>query len=252
MKWRLIAGLLVALLLIPLAIASLPARLAPRLLPADQLMLSGLSGSLLEGQAARAIVQTPAGPLHLGQVHWRVHPLSLFALAPAVTLRSEWGEQRASLQAAVKGDHLHIRNLDGSFPAGLLKQFVPLAVEGQFQLLFQELELDARGPLRAEGRVVWQDALWQSPGGARPLGTYVAELESPGERQILGRVDTLAGLVRATGDLSLEVNTYAVDLRVEGRDRLLEPALAQALSLLAVPEDSGYRLRLNGDLAPRP
>lgn len=250
MRLRLIA-LVVVLLLIPLAIVSLPARLIPRLLPADQLLLSGLSGSLLQGQAARAILQTPAGPLHLGRVQWRVHPLSVLTLSPTVTLHSEWAQQRASLRASGRGDVLRLSDLDGSFSAGLVRQFVPLAVDGQVQLLFSELVLDAAGPLSAEGQVVWQNALWQSPGGGRPLGTYVAEITSTGERQLSGRVDTLSGPVLATGDLSLDANTYGVNMLVTGRNRNLEPALAQALSLLAAPENSGYRLRLSGELAPQ-
>lgn len=250
MKLRLIA-LAVFLLLVPAAIVSLPARLVPRLLPVDQLQLSGLSGSLLRGQAARAILQTPAGPLHLGRVQWRVHPLSFLTLTPTVQLHSEWAQQRASLRVSGSGDTLRIRDLDGSFSAGLVRQFVPLAVDGQVQLLFGELALDAAGPLHAEGRVVWQNALWQSPGGGRPLGTYVVEIAGTGERQLSGRVDTLSGPVLATGDLSLDANTYGVNVLVSGRNRNLDPALAKALSLLAAPEDSGYRLRLRGELAPQ-
>jgi hypothetical protein len=62
---------LALLLLISLLITT-PARLLGLVLPAGQVYAQGFSGTLWQGKASRALLQTPAGLLHLGAVSWKL------------------------------------------------------------------------------------------------------------------------------------------------------------------------------------
>ena len=95
---------------------------------------------------------------------------------------------------------------------------------------------------------VWRDAAWQSPGGLRPLGTYVADVATAASGDIEALVDTLAGPVRASGTAGLSGGRYVIDARIGPADTM-DGELRHALSLIAVAEENGYLLRLDGALA---
>ena len=59
-----------ALFLFVLLLMSVPARLLNYVVPADQLMMSGLSGTLWDGHAAAVRLRLPQGYWHLGSVSW--------------------------------------------------------------------------------------------------------------------------------------------------------------------------------------
>ena len=242
-----------ALLVLAFAFYSLPARLLPRLVGSDVLQMSGVSGTLLNGHAARAIVTTSAGPLHLGSLRWRFRPQSLLTLEPAISLQSNWGSQRIELLVARDGSVTRLRQLDANLSAGLARQFAPVALDGRLNLVFDELSFADDQVIAAQGRVVWQDALWLAPRGARPLGTFAGEVtttDAGDEPSIIElAVTTITGPVFATGNASLSATRYSTDILLSGGDRALDADIARAISLLASPEDNGYRLRLSGDLS---
>ncbi|MEE4277071.1 MAG: type II secretion system protein N [Halieaceae bacterium] len=244
-------GLLFAaagLLLFLLALTALPARLLPALLPEEPLRLSGLSGTLLSGRAARAQVLTGAGALHLGRLRWNIDLSSLLRLRPSLQLNSEWGAQRLAAAIEWRPGRLDIRDLDASGDARLLRTVAPLAVEGRLSLQFQRVVLRGGLPGEAEGRVVWQNARWSAPQVQHDLGSYVALIEGDLRDTLTARVDTLDGPVPARGSARLADSRYEVDIVVgNGRTRI-DPEIERALELFATPSEEGYRLRLSGSL----
>lgn len=242
-----IAGLLLALWLI----AAAPARLLPLFLDDQSVALSGLRGTVWQGHAARAVLLTQAGPLHLGALQWRLQPLSLLSLSPSLHIDAVWGGQRLSLSLRQRGELTELRDIDASLDAALLRQVLPVGLRGRIGLQLSRVHL---GPARlrlAEGNVVWQDAAWENVSGVGVLGSYAARLSSPREGTVEAQVETLAGPVTASGNLRLEDSRYWVDARI-GSNGAMDPQLAQALSLVAVPEENGYLLRLDGDLPATP
>lgn len=249
---RIFAALAGLLLLLFLVAVSLPARLLPMFLPADALRLSGLSGTLLDGHAARAMLRTPAGFLHLGSLSWKLYPSSLLGFAPRLDVRSEWGGQRAALVVQLRGDAVVLRDVDASVDARLLRTLAPLAVDGRLGLQFDRLVLRDFQPREASGRLVWQDAVWQASGRRYTLGTYVAQVENGAGDAIRASVDTLSGPVFTRGFASLSGSAYELEFRIDGDGRPLAPEVDRALRLFATPEEDGYLLRLDGDLGVVP
>lgn len=245
---RILTGLAAALALVLLLLWLAPARLLTAVLPAGQVAIQGASGSLWRGQAARVVLATPAGPLQLGALSWQLHPLSLLAFSPRVTLDSQWGGQRLQGSVALAGgNRIELAALEAAVPASLLRQFLPLQLEGQLSLQSPALVLEQGLPVAGAGRVVWQDAGWVSPDGPQALGHYVLEFEQQPGAALAGRVLTLSGPVQAEGSIGLAGSDYSIDLLLSGPG-LADPRLAQALQLVAAPEGSGFRVRLQGSL----
>lgn len=247
-RWALAGALF--LFLVVAVVASAPARLLPLLLPAGQVQMQGLAGTVWEGSASRCLLRTPAGYLQLGRVEWRLHPLSLLALAPTVEVRSQWGEQHASGTVTLYGqDEYGLSDVDARIDASLLRQLAPVAVDGQFALIAPRLHVAGGLPVGAEGRLVWEHGAWAAPQGRMALGTYAVDFAQPGGKgqALTGKVLTLAGPVRAEGSVRLVGRAYNLDVSIAG-DHGLDPALAQALSLMARPTDKGFQLKLDGEL----
>lgn len=227
---------------------SAPARLLSHVVPPEQVLMRGLAGTVWQGSASSVIVHLPQGYLQLGAVQWSLKPLSLLLLSPHLTVNSEWGEQRFKGELAVRGrNDLQISNAEAQLSATLLGRFAPVSVVGMFNLQLDRLQLRQGLPYNTLGRLVWQDAGWESPRGLVPLGSYALDFEQAPAEALRGEVITLSGPLRASGSLELTDRRYDVDILLDSDDAL-DGQLQAMLSLIAVPEDGRYRISLARDL----
>jgi len=246
---RLSAGLVLAVLFLACLVASAPARLLGMVLPETAIILQGYGGTIWCGRASQALLATQSGYIHLGAVHWSLKPLSLLTLSPFFEVDSSWGKQRLSGGVRISADdNIELKNLDAAFSAQLLRQFLPLAVGGEFFVQLANLQLHRGLPTAVQGRIVWQHATWESSQGALALGTYALELEQQAGGALKGTIVTIAGGVVANGDASLDGDRYSVNILVTD-DAGLDSQLGQALSLIAQPVADGYRIAFEGQLS---
>jgi general secretion pathway protein N len=246
-KSRLVWAAALALLFLVSLVMSAPARLLSHIVPAEQLLIGGLAGTVWQGSASSVLVRLPQGYLQLGAVQWSLQPLSLLLLAPHLTASSEWGDQTFSGELVLRGQRdFDVFNAEGQLAAGLLSRFAPVSVVGMFNLQLDRLELRQGLPYSALGRLVWRDSAWQSVRGLVPLGSYALDFEQPPEEALQGQVITLAGPLQASGSLELKDRRYAVDILL-GSEDVMDRQLQSMLSLIAVPEDGRYRISLEGD-----
>ena len=223
-----------------------PARLLGYVVPAQQVMLRGLTGTIWHGSASSVLVRLPQGYVQLGEVQWSLQPLSLLLLAPHLTVRSEWGEQQFSGELVLRGQRdFDVSNVEAQVAADILGRFAPVSVVGMFNLQLNQLELRQGVPTRADGRLVWQEAGWQSLRGFVPFGSYALDLQQAPEEALRGQVITLSGPMQASGNLELEGRQYDVEILLSS-ERALNAQLQEMLSLIAVPEDDGYRISVAG------
>ena len=246
-KSRTIRALALALLLLACLLATAPARLLGLLLPAEMVIMQGFSGTLWRGKVSRAMVQTPAGLLHLGAVKWRLSPLSLLLFSPQLSLDSDWGSQTLVTDLVLHGGQdVDLTALEATIPADLLRQFVPVELAGVLQLQSELLVLRGGVPVEGKGRLVWLNGGWDSPTGPVPLGSYALDFSQSPDAALMGQVLTLAGEVAAQGSLELAGRSYGIDITVRN-EAGLDQRLQQALSLVARPVEDGFRIDLNGD-----
>lgn len=244
---HLLGGAALLLVLLVSLIATAPARLLSLVVPADQLLMQGFSGTVWHGSASRCMLRLPAGFLHLGTVQWSLKPLSLLLLSPRLSVTSEWGSQVVAGNLVLRGaSDLDLNDLEARVSADLLRQFAPVAVNGSFSMQVAQLKLRDGMPYSGEGRIVWEQGGWQSPRGNVALGTYALEFEQIEDKPLLGEVLTVSGPLDAQGAVQLDGRQYRIDVLLRG-DEVLDEQLKQALSLVAVPENDDFRILLEGD-----
>ena len=239
-------AVVVAALFSLLLVARLPASIATALLP-PTIIAQNPSGTLWRGNAAHVQVNVSGQWFALGNVNWELHPLGLL-FGDALTLRSSWGRQQLHLSAGVafNGD---VTVSDASVRADIswIKNLLPLFVAGDIRADIETLRVTAAGvPETIMGRVVWENAAWQALGGDVSLGTYAIDIKTT-DRGISGKVVTLKGALDLTGEFTLKGDRYSVRADLSGAAARNE-AFQQAIALMAVPTESGYRIDLSGTL----
>lgn len=245
-KWRWGAALMV--LFVVFMLISAPARLLGSLLPAKQLLAQGFRGSLWKGSADSVAIAVEGGYLQLGTVHWDLSPWSLLLLSPRMDVQSSWGSQRLEGHVTVyPGGDLFLRDLELSLDAALVKQWLPIHVDGQLSAIIQEMSIEDNQLAAGSGRLVWQRARWFGSGGAQPLGDYVAEFDIPAVGELSATLSTLSGPIDLQGQASVFGRAMTLDAKLTS-ERDFHPELAQTLQLVANPIDKGFHLKMTLDL----
>lgn len=239
------------------AIVGAPARLLAWVVPSSQLSAAGYSGTIWNGRAASMAIATPAGPMQLGRVRWRIAPGSLLRLSPAARWHSQWGSQE--LQGRVRwlgGQSLALSDVEFAIDAGVLRGLLPVTVSGRFSGLLSEIVIDNSRLSRLRGQVSWRDAAWRDGDNRFSLGSYAVEFR-PGRNgsrndATTGEVVTLEGPLVAGGEATLSTEgSFALALTLSS-EQPLAPPLERALSLVAAPQNDGFLLQLQGNLYPTP
>ena len=242
---RLIAVSAAALFLV-LLIARLPASIATALLP-PTVIATNPSGTLWRGSAAHVQVNMSGQWFALGRVEWALQPLGVL-LGDAVILRSSWGSQKLDIGAGI-GLNGDVPVSDASIRADIswVRNLLPLFIAGDLNADIETLRVSASGtPVFISGRVVWEDAAWQAVGGDVSLGTYAVDIATD-DQGISGKIVTLKGALELNGEFTLQGNRYSVTADLSGAAARNE-AFQQAIALMAVPTESGYRIDLSGTL----
>ncbi|EHQ56766.1 Bacterial type II secretion system protein N [gamma proteobacterium HIMB55] len=229
-----------------LLVARLPASIATALAP-PTVIANNPSGTLWRGNAAHVQVSVNGQWFALGNVDWQLHPMGVL-FGDVLTLKSSWGRQQLDLSAGVafKGD---VTVSDASIRADIswVKNLLPLFVAGDLTADIKRLRVTAAGvPEEITGRIVWENAAWQAMGGDVSLGTYAIDITTT-EQGISGKVVTLKGALDLTGEFILKGDRYSVTADLSGTAARNE-AFQQAIALMAVPTESGYRIDLSGTL----
>lgn len=247
-RTRILGAIALALALLIVLLASAPARLLGLLLPSEQVLLQGFSGTIWRGSASRCLVRVGPGYLHLGKVDWALRPLSLLLLSPRLDFESRWGNQTLESDIALYGrSDILLRETSASLPADLLRQFVPVSLAGTLSIQLESLRLRDAWPVEGAGRLVWQRGAWLAPTGPVALGSYALAFSQAAGADLVGEILTLAGPVNAEGGVRLHERSYSVELSIQA-EGALDERLQQALSLMARPVGDGYRLQLDGEL----
>ena len=229
-----------------LLVARLPASIAAALLP-PTIIAQNPSGTVWRGNAAHVQVNMNGQWFALGGVDWELHPMGLL-FGEALTLKSSWGRQQLDLSAGVafNGD-VTVSDLSIRADISWIKNLLPLFVAGDLTADIKELRVTAAGmPETITGRVVWENAAWQALGGDVSLGTYAIDITTT-DQGISGTVVTLKGALDLTGEFTLKGGRYSVTADLSGTAARNE-AFQQAIALMAVPTESGYRIDLSGTL----
>ena len=172
------------------------------------LALSGITGNVWEGRASLASVRLEYGEHSLGQLSWKLSPLSLLTLTPCawLTTRMEGQSFEGNICAGSNGD-LKVTNADLTIPATLAQPRIPIPVGGQFALHLDELQLKGNILSKLSGKLSWNEALINNGTGWIGIGSLGAELADNGSNGVKAKVFHLAGPMEL--DMQVELKAPA-------------------------------------------
>ena len=240
--WRILAVFVFATLLV----SQIPARAISRVLP-DDVTLTGISGTIWSGRAARAWVEIDQQPLMLGRVQWRLQPWRIPWGAP-LSLSSVWGQQSLRAQLSYRLDGSIVLQ-DAAFTVNtqLFKAFFPLYLGGALSGEFAQIAIDEGHVVNAEGVVRLRRGVWTARSGNIPLGDYQIDFSSADTAGAgtIGALKTIAGSLELSGNLSATMTNYQIAVEATGpvaRDE----SFRQAMSIIAIPNQDGFSVSLTG------
>lgn len=166
--------------------------------------MNGVSGTLWSGRASLVSVKINAVDYSLGTLTWKLEPLSLFTLKPCVLIATQMDNQQFDGRVCVKGkSSVAIKDASLSFPAALVQPLLPLAIDGQFSLTLENLEIAdsklqmIRGKAAWMGSKIYNGANWMSLGGLgadlvddgkNGLSAHIFDISSPLKLDMVGNL----------------------------------------------------------------
>jgi hypothetical protein len=231
---------------VTLLVSQIPARAVSHALPND-VTLTGVSGTIWSGRAARAWVKIDQQPLMLGRVQWRLQPWRILWGAP-LSLSSVWGQQALRAQLGFRpGGSIVLQDAAFTVDTKLFKAFFPLYLGGALSGEFEQIVIDEDHVVKAEGVVRLLRGVWTARSGDILLGDYRIDFSSADTQGAgtVGTVKTIAGSLLLSGELSATVTGYQIAVEATGpvaRDN----AFRQAMSIIAIPNQDGFSVSLTG------
>ena len=240
--WRILAVFVFATLLV----SQIPARAISRVLP-DDVTLTGISGTIWSGRAARAWVEIDQQPLMLGRVQWRLQPWRILWGAP-LSLSSVWGQQLLRAQLSYRLDGSIVLQ-DAAFTVNtqLFKAFFPLYLGGALSGEFAQIAIDEGHVVNAEGVVRLRRGVWTARSGNIPLGDYQIDFSSADTAGAgtIGALKTIAGSLELSGNLSATLTNYQIAVEATG-PVARDGSFRQAMSMIAILNQDGFSVSLMG------
>ena len=240
--WRILA----VFVFVTLLLSQVPARAISRVLP-DDVTLTGISGTIWSGHAARAWVEIDRQPLMLGRVQWQLQPWRILWGAP-LSLSSVWGQQALRAQLSYRPDGSIVLQ-DAAFTVNtqLFKAFFPLYLGGALSGEFAQIAIDEGHIVDAEGVVRLLRGAWTARSGNLPLGDYQIDFSSADTVGVgtVGALKTITGSLELSGNLSSTLTDYQIAVEATGpvaRDE----SFRQAMSIIAIPNQDGFSVSLTG------
>jgi len=166
--------------------------------------MSGVSGTVWNGRASLASVKVKGIDHSLGQLTWKLNILSFFTLKPCALITTHMDNQDFDGNVCFKGKNgVIVKNATASFPAAVIQPMLPLAIDGQFNLTIEKLDVDNSQLLGVRGKASWMNAKifngsnWMTIGGLgadlvddgkKGLSAHIIDVNSPLRLDLVGNL----------------------------------------------------------------
>lgn len=251
MNWRIMRFVLVGVAAFVVGLVTyLPAPLVAGWVASDTPMrLQGVSGTLLDGQAAYAAL--PHGALN--NVRWHVHPAALLRGSLSATVRadSDLGHVSGEIHRSVLGTNT-LDDVQGEATISWLADlagytFVPIS--GRIGLNLDHLRFDDNLDISAlSGTIQLTNSRWQLLNPPLALGRFEARLDR-GNDGVEARILDSKGPLALTGSVTVsDSQRYDLDVKLRARAGA-DGRLKQLLQQLGKPDSDGwYHIQERGAL----
>lgn len=231
-----------------------PATVMARLLPANTpLVVQGITGTVWSGNVAQAGLTEDGQVLILGQLSWRVRPLSLLHLLPCVDIAFADSALSAAPQGTVSGTAcvsavgaLTLRDVNFELPARYFLRSTDLRLGGEIAGLLTTLSWQAGRLTALDGQGLWSNARIVSDDLNLSLQTLPFDFRRDSDSSLVVQMDNGALLAQQTATplhVSLQ-STVSLDGSFYTRAKLTvqsqtPTSVIELLDLLADPQGAG-------------
>lgn len=242
MKRFIVAGLFAFLLVL---VVTFPARVAYQLFVPAEVQLSGISGSIWNGQAKEGI----AGGAYLRNLGWKFQPASIMRgkLAYLTSADPGAGAMHAIVAVSMDGT-LSLADLYGSVPLDLVHQaFQQSGIRGDMTLRFDSLSIKDGLPVDANGSITVTD--FHAPVlSASEIGDFRADFTTS-DNGITGTVQDESGVLDVEGTIKLLADRSYVFLGQVAPTAQTPQSITNQLQFLGSANERGQRpFRFEGQL----
>lgn len=214
-----------------------PAHIAFRWFAPPEVQLSGISGSVWNGEASEGLV----ADAYLTDIRWRLQPGALFngTLSFAAEAKPVGGALATVVSTGADGA-VTLTGLSARLPLDLvLPEFQALGINGDIAVAFDKLVLVRGIPAEAIGAVTVGN-LYAPYLSAGVLGDYQLVFANSNDG-VQATLDDLTGVLDVIGTLVVEADgSYRLDGLVKARPEA-PPSVEAQLALLGPPDVNGMR-----------
>lgn len=226
-------------------LVTFPARVAYHWFAPADLQLSGLSGSVWNGNAIAGSVSG----IYIRNLEWHFRPASLFTGKVAYATSSEpaGGFMDAVVAVGITGNVI-LDDIVGAISLSALPNSANLnGISGNVRLDFERLVLRDGAPTEAVGTVEVSGLIARGLSGS-PIGDYQAEFLT-NESGIVGSVEDLSGVLDVAGSIQVDVDrNYSFVGQVAAKGNAPR-SITEQLRFLGSPNERGQReFRFEGQL----
>lgn len=156
---------------------------------------SGVSGSIWSGTASLASVKVKQVNYSLGQLTWKLNPLSLLTLKPCAQITTHMDGQEFEGYVCGNGKGaLSISKASTSFPATIVQPLLPMPIDGKFSLNIENFQLQNNNQVvDLRGKLSWGDARVFNGSNWMGLGNFGADLTNDGKMGVNAHVFDVNG-----------------------------------------------------------
>lgn len=192
LKLLFIVGLVLYFLVVVIARAPAQWGAWAALQAAPDLALTGVSGTLWDGQAATAQVRVGNEALDLGALSWELNPLAL--LTAKVCLDVESQMVRGYVCRTASGKNTVRQLLADQLPVRMLNDMVGVQLGGTGSITIASGRFDDEGRIEElQGNLTWQQARVNVGTGWFALGSYGADIVDNDNGGVVANVTDLEG-----------------------------------------------------------
>lgn len=209
------------------------------------------SGTLRQGSVSGLVIRLNTARIVLGQVRWKLEPLSLLAGKLSLHIKAEHDRQTLDGNVSLSVSRtLKVQGMEIIAPAALASQFYPIPgqVGGQIELGITELVVNAEGMQSLDAQGVYRDAHYII-GQLVELGTYAGRF-SMQEGTVRVEVSDLDAHVGLNGFATYTPGSreYDVDVKLLPKASA-SPMITQGIGqVLPQGQDGSYQFRKRGQI----
>lgn len=163
----------------------MPMSFVVKQLPAmPEVKITGIQGTVWQGSAQSVMAKTtPRTYTDVGEVSWSFNWSQLLSGRAEYAIKFGKGSQLALHGTGLLGYEMsgaYVEDMIASMPAGKIQGYipspVPLAIDGQLELVVKQAKLTANGCSEGEGSIAWVNSQVGTPIGALEFGPVIADL----------------------------------------------------------------------------